>query len=52
MLGFFSQLSKNPYLYDTHIELIKLLKQLGELEQLRDARQRMSDLFPLTEGKC
>ena len=43
------ELSKNPYLYDTHIELIKLLKQLGELEQLRDARQRMSDLFPLTE---
>ncbi|CAG2256094.1 SART3 [Mytilus edulis] len=36
------QISKNPYLYDVHIDLIKLLKQLGELEQLRDARQRMS----------
>ncbi|XP_071179062.1 squamous cell carcinoma antigen recognized by T-cells 3-like isoform X1 [Mytilus edulis] len=44
------QISKNPYLYDVHIDLIKLLKQLGELEQLRDARQRMSELFPLAEG--
>ncbi|CAG2237408.1 SART3 [Mytilus edulis] len=43
-------ISKNPYLYDVHIDLIKLLKQLGELEQLRDARQRMSELFPLAEG--
>ncbi|CAC5388459.1 SART3 [Mytilus coruscus] len=44
------QISKNPYLYDVHIDLIKLLKQLGELDQLRDARQRMSELFPLAEG--
>lgn len=43
------QISKDPYQYDTHIDLIKLLKQLGELDQLRDARLRMSKLFPLTE---
>uniref|UniRef100_A0A4W6GB41 Spliceosome associated factor 3, U4/U6 recycling protein n=1 Tax=Lates calcarifer TaxID=8187 RepID=A0A4W6GB41_LATCA len=33
-----------------HVDLIKLLKQEGELFRLRKARQKMSELFPLTEG--
>ncbi len=46
------QVDANPYMYDTHIELIKLLKASGDFEKLHDARQRMSELFPLTEGEC
>ncbi|XP_038059123.1 squamous cell carcinoma antigen recognized by T-cells 3-like isoform X2 [Patiria miniata] len=43
-----SQISSNPYEYNCHIELIKLLRKVGELDRLRQANQRMSDLFPLT----
>lgn len=44
------QLSINAFDYNCHVDLIKLLKQEGELFALRKARQRMSELFPLTEG--
>ena len=50
MLGLFLQLSQSPYMYDNHVELLKILKSLGDLEQLREARTHMSKLFPLTEG--
>uniref|UniRef100_A0AAV2MSC0 Spliceosome associated factor 3, U4/U6 recycling protein n=1 Tax=Knipowitschia caucasica TaxID=637954 RepID=A0AAV2MSC0_KNICA len=43
------QLSINAFDYNCHIDLIKLLKQEGELIRLRKARQKMSELFPLTE---
>uniref|UniRef100_A0A674MDT1 Spliceosome associated factor 3, U4/U6 recycling protein n=1 Tax=Takifugu rubripes TaxID=31033 RepID=A0A674MDT1_TAKRU len=43
------QLSINAFDYNCHVDLIKLLKQEGELFSLRKARQRMSELFPLTE---
>uniref|UniRef100_A0A8C5EET0 Spliceosome associated factor 3, U4/U6 recycling protein n=1 Tax=Gouania willdenowi TaxID=441366 RepID=A0A8C5EET0_GOUWI len=43
------KLSINAFDYNCHIDLIKLLKQEGELERLRKARQKMSELFPLTE---
>ena len=46
------QLSINAFDYNCHVDLIKLLKQEGELYSLRKARQRMSELFPLTEGWC
>lgn len=46
------QLSINAFDYNCHVDLIKLLKQEGELFALRKARQRMSELFPLTEGWC
>lgn len=46
------QLSINAFDYNCHVDLIKLLKQEGELFSLRKARQRMSELFPLTEGWC
>ena len=46
------QLSKNPYMYNKHIELIKALKELGELERLREARRTMQEQFPLSDGQC
>lgn len=44
------QLSINAFDYNCHVDLIKLLKHEGELLRLRKARQKMSELFPLTEG--
>ncbi|XP_053324946.1 squamous cell carcinoma antigen recognized by T-cells 3 [Spea bombifrons] len=43
------QLSINAFDYNCHVDLIKLLRQEGELERLRRAHQKMSELFPLTE---
>ncbi|XP_044529902.1 squamous cell carcinoma antigen recognized by T-cells 3 [Gracilinanus agilis] len=43
------QLSINAFDYNCHVDLIKLLRQEGELIKLRRARQKMSELFPLTE---
>ncbi|XP_073528400.1 squamous cell carcinoma antigen recognized by T-cells 3 isoform X1 [Phyllobates terribilis] len=43
------QLSINAFDYNCHLDLIKLLRQEGELDRLRRARQKMSELFPLTE---
>ncbi|KAJ3603768.1 hypothetical protein NHX12_028509 [Muraenolepis orangiensis] len=43
------QLSINAFDYNCHLDLIKLLRQEGELSRLRTARQKMSELFPLTE---
>uniref|UniRef100_A0A3Q2YTI2 Spliceosome associated factor 3, U4/U6 recycling protein n=1 Tax=Hippocampus comes TaxID=109280 RepID=A0A3Q2YTI2_HIPCM len=43
------QLSINAFDYNCHVDLIKLLKHEGELIRLRKARQKMSELFPLTE---
>ena len=37
-------------MYDVHLEIIKLLRQMGELDKLRDAREKMSQHFPLTPG--
>ncbi|XP_027271761.1 squamous cell carcinoma antigen recognized by T-cells 3 isoform X1 [Cricetulus griseus] len=43
------QLSINGYDYNCHVELIRLLRLEGELNKVRMARQKMSELFPLTE---
>lgn len=43
------QLSINAFDYNCHVDLIKMLRQAGELGKLRRARQKMSELFPLTE---
>ncbi|KAJ8415260.1 hypothetical protein AAFF_G00422400 [Aldrovandia affinis] len=43
------QLSINAFDYNCHVDLIKLLRQEGELLRLRRARQKMGELFPLTE---
>ncbi|GLT41345.1 hypothetical protein SLA2020_154170 [Shorea laevis] len=42
-----SELSTNPSNYDAHIWYIKLLRKMGELDKLRQARETMSGLFPL-----
>lgn len=44
-------MASNPYHYDSHVELIKLLRQSGDLDKVRNAREGMSKIFPLTEGK-
>eukprot|EP00794_Sanderia_malayensis_P014299 gene14299-15787_t len=43
------QIVENPFQYDNHLELIKELRLLGDLEKLRKARETMAELFPLTE---
>ncbi|GAB1597512.1 squamous cell carcinoma antigen recognized by T-cells 3-like [Argonauta hians] len=43
------QILSYPYTYTPHLDLIKALRQAGELERLRAARQYMSEIFPLTE---
>lgn len=43
------QVAGNPYHYDSHVELIKLLRQSGDLDKVRNARDGMSKIFPLTE---
>ena len=44
------QVASSPYHYDSHVELVKLLRESGDLDRLRDAREGMSKIFPLTEG--
>jgi hypothetical protein len=43
------KLEEDPYLYDSHLELISSLRQTGDLDLVRKAREKMHDLFPLTE---
>ncbi|GMI81903.1 EMBRYO DEFECTIVE 140 [Hibiscus trionum] len=41
------ELSTNPSNYDSHVQYIKLLRS-GEIEKLREARENMNTLFPLS----
>eukprot|EP00775_Hariotina_reticulata_P001716 gene1716-2059_t len=43
------QLEANPTVYDTHIQLIDVLRTAKLKERLRTARQRMHALFPFNE---
>lgn len=45
-----SELSSNPSNYDAHIQYIKLLRKMGEIEKLRQAREAMSQIFPLASS--
>ncbi|KAK2495476.1 hypothetical protein MC885_000810 [Smutsia gigantea] len=45
----FRHLSINIYDYNCHVDLIRLLRLEGELSKVRMARQKMSEIFPLTE---
>lgn len=49
-LWFFFQVESNPYHYDSHVQLIKLLRESGDLDKVRNARESMSKIFPLTQG--
>lgn len=44
------QLEESPYTYELHVQLITLCRKLGDLDRLRVAREKMSDIFPLTPG--
>ncbi|AEE84882.1 RNA-binding domain superfamily [Arabidopsis suecica] len=43
-----SELSANPYNYDAYVQYIKLLRKTANLEKLRQAREAMSAIFPLS----
>lgn len=43
-----AELSRNPSNYDAHVQYIRLLRKAGEIDKLRQARESMSQLFPLT----
>ena len=49
-LRLFFQVESNPYHYDSHVQLIKLLRESGDLDRVRNARESMSKIFPLTQG--
>ncbi|XP_077224012.1 EMBRYO DEFECTIVE 140 isoform X2 [Tasmannia lanceolata] len=42
------ELSENPSSYDAHVQYIKAMRKLGRIEKLREARESMSELFPLS----
>lgn len=42
------RLKNNPNDYDVHIELINLLRTARIRTELRDAREKMANIFPLT----
>ena len=44
-------MQNNLYYYDGHLELIKTLRSMGDLDELRKAREKMAEIFPLTDGK-
>ncbi|XP_021824437.1 squamous cell carcinoma antigen recognized by T-cells 3 [Prunus avium] len=43
-----AELSTNPGNYDAHVQYIKTLRQIADIEKLRQAREAMNELFPLT----
>ena len=45
-------MGENPFQYDNHVSLIKELKETGDIDETRKARERMAEIFPLTEGMC
>jgi len=45
------KVKQSPFNYEAHIALISALRSLGDIEKVRDARERMSSCFPLPEGQ-
>nr|XP_027113324.1 squamous cell carcinoma antigen recognized by T-cells 3 [Coffea arabica] len=43
-----AELSNNPSNYDAHVQYIRALRKQGDVEKLRQAREAMSALFPLS----
>ncbi|PQQ20561.1 squamous cell carcinoma antigen recognized by T-cells 3 [Prunus yedoensis var. nudiflora] len=43
-----AELSTNPGNYDAHVQYIKILRQIADIEKLRQAREAMNEPFPLT----
>ena len=44
-------LETNPNQYEAHTQLITLLKGADMFEELREAREAMNKIYPLSEGK-
>ncbi|KAF9690327.1 hypothetical protein SADUNF_Sadunf01G0184000 [Salix dunnii] len=42
------ELSSNPANYDSHVQYIKLLRKMGEIDKLKQAREAMNNVFPLS----
>jgi hypothetical protein len=40
----------NKYQYQYYVDIIKLTRDNGDLNKLREYRQKMSELYPLTES--
>ncbi|CAN4108217.1 unnamed protein product [Withania somnifera] len=43
-----TELLNHPSNYDTHVQYIKALRKQGDIEKLRQAREAMSAIFPLS----
>lgn len=43
-------LNANPNQYEAHTQLIALLKSADMFEELREARESMNKIYPLSEG--
>ncbi|KAK7302396.1 hypothetical protein RJT34_13284 [Clitoria ternatea] len=43
-----TELAANPSNYDAHLQYIKLLRRMGDVDKLTRAREAMSELFPLS----
>ncbi|XP_076344868.1 spliceosome associated factor 3, U4/U6 recycling protein-like isoform X2 [Tachypleus tridentatus] len=43
-----SEIETNPFNYDPHVQRINSLRKAGDLDKLRHAREKMSEIFPLT----
>ncbi|CAF0720727.1 unnamed protein product [Brachionus calyciflorus] len=44
-------INQNKFQYQTYIDIINLTKEHGEFNKLREYREKMSQVFPLTESK-
>ncbi|EEC11125.1 conserved hypothetical protein, partial [Ixodes scapularis] len=42
------KIKSNPFHYDSHMEFIGYLRKTGNLDKLREAREAMAKIFPLT----
>ena len=48
--GFQEEISQNPYNYDAHLNLVKLLRKTEHFDKLREARKSFSQFYPLTSA--
>ena len=48
--GLLEKIATNPYDYDSHVAYVTLLRNLGNGEDLRQARELFHSFFPLSEG--
>eukprot|EP00842_Homolaphlyctis_polyrhiza_P003128 jgi/Hompol1/3816/HPOL_003362-RA len=49
LTALFERIQANSLDYDAHVALIAALKQLGDIESLRQARRAIAAVFPLTQ---